>query len=410
MSSDVAEMERVIEEVPDGWIVQPLSRLCVEVAERVDPATLSRDHATHYVGLEHIGQGSGRLDGVGSVADVVSQKSRFRAGDILYGKLRPNLRKVARPDFGGVCSTDVIVFRATKTADPDFVFQVLQSEPLVAHAIATAAGTKMPRTHARSILSFEIAAPPLDEQRRSAEVLRSVDEAIAAADRALTQTIKVARDVMKLRLVLPRAASDPLPEGWGCSTMGGIGKVQAGRQRAPNFTSGIVRPYLRVANVFDGFIDTSDVLEMPFTDREYAEYRLLPGDILLNEGQSIELVGRAARYEGEPADCCFQNTLVRLRATAVNPDYAYALIRTMYSAGRFTEIASRTTSVAHLGVSRFASLLVPVPPPAEQAAIADLFDSLERTVIQQRACLSTLRVKKDAVIASLLSGRVRVPA
>jgi len=68
-----------------------------------------------------------------------------------------------------------------------------------------------------------------------------------------------------------------------------LGHIQAGRQRSPQFTEGTMRPYLRVANVFDGYIDTSDVLIMRFTDAEYRVYQLRHGDILLNEGQSREL-------------------------------------------------------------------------------------------------------------------------
>ncbi len=330
---------------------------------------------------------NGNPDRIGNAVQV-DEPGRYLFASLLFG-LRPRREVV----------------------DPDFLFQAIVA-PGAQTAISDAVQgtTGLSNLKITTLRDLPIDLPPLDEQRRIAEVLRSVDEAILAADRALTQAIKVARNVMIAQLVLPRAVSDPLPDGWQVTTIGNLGKVQAGRQRAPSFIAGSVRPYLRVANVFDGFIDTSDVLEMPFTDREFAEYQLLAGDILLNEGQSIELVGRAARYEGNPSGCCFQNTLIRLRATSVNPDYAYALVRTMYAAGRFSEIASRTTSVAHLGVSRFAALLAPVPPESTQIAIADLYAALERNVVDQRACLASLRTKKEGLMSDLLSGRVRVPA
>ena len=86
---------------------------------------------------------------------------------------------------------------------------------------------------------------------------------------------------------------------------------------------GSPRPYLRVANVFDGYIDYSDVLEMPFTDGEFRKFALQPGDILFNEGQSLELVGRNARFDGPPNKFAFQNTLVRFRAgKQITIDYA----------------------------------------------------------------------------------------
>jgi type I restriction enzyme S subunit len=74
-----------------------------------------------------------------------------------------------------------------------------------------------------------------------------------------------------------------------------------------------MRPYLRVANVFENRIDISDVLEMNFTPEEFEVYALEYGDILLNEGQSLELVGRPAMFKNEIEGACFQNTLVRFR-------------------------------------------------------------------------------------------------
>ena len=91
---------------------------------------------------------------------------------------------------------------------------------------------------------------------------------------------------------------------WRLRRIDELGKVIGGRQRSPHHTRGARRPYLRVANVFDGYIDGSDVNEMPFTDDEFEIYRLAAGDVLLNEGQSLELVGRPAMYRGDPTIVC----------------------------------------------------------------------------------------------------------
>ncbi len=96
-----------------------------------------------------------------------------------------------------------------------------------------------------------------------------------------------------------------IPEDWEAKRVGEAGDVLGGRQRSPHYR-GKLSKYLRVANVFDGFIDTEDVLEMPFSPAEKQRFRLKDDDILLNEGQSIELVGRSAIYRGKPEDCCFK--------------------------------------------------------------------------------------------------------
>ena len=105
-----------------------------------------------------------------------------------------------------------------------------------------------------------------------------------------------------------------------------------------------MRPYLRVANVFEDHIDTADVLSMNFDPHEYEVYKLEPNDILLNEGQSLNLVGRPALYRGEVAGACFQNTLVRFRARPeVVPKYALSVFRYYLHSGRFQPRASVQT-------------------------------------------------------------------
>lgn len=164
-----------------------------------------------------------------------------------------------------------------------------------------------------------------------------------------------------------------LPKDWCWATHDQIGDVQLGRQRSPQHHHGEhMRPYLRVANVFEDYIDLTDVLEMNFTPDEFEVYRLQYGDILLNEGQSLELVGRPAMYRDELPGGCFQNTLVRQRVfDGVLPEFALVVCRAQFRAGRFRQIASITTSIAHLGTQRFASLEFPLPPISEQAAIVE---------------------------------------
>src|SRR5688572_20174663 len=118
-----------------------------------------------------------------------------------------------------------------------------------------------------------------------------------------------------------------------------------------------MRPYLRVANVYEDRIDLSDVKEMNFTPDEYVTYKLKYGDILLNEGQSLELVGRPALYRDEIPGACFQNTLVRFRTyPGLEPTFALLVFRYYLHAKRFQQLARWTVNIAHLGASRFAEV------------------------------------------------------
>jgi type I restriction enzyme S subunit len=164
-----------------------------------------------------------------------------------------------------------------------------------------------------------------------------------------------------------------LPAGWCWATPRQLGNVQLGRQRAPQHHHGeFMRPYLRVANVYEDHIDLNSVYEMNFSPAEFESYELQSGDILLNEGQSLELVGRSAIYRDELPGACFTNTLVRFRPDkGMMAEFAQTYFRACLRNHRFRKIARWTTNIAHLGADRFAVMEFPLPPLDEQAAIVE---------------------------------------
>jgi type I restriction enzyme S subunit len=165
-----------------------------------------------------------------------------------------------------------------------------------------------------------------------------------------------------------------LPKGWCWTTVEQVGFVQLGRQRAPQHHQGKnMRPYLRVANVFEDRIDTADMKTMNFTPAEFVQYKLEVGDILLNEGQSFELVGRPAMFRGEVDNCCFQKTLLRFRpSNLIEGDFALTVFLTYLNNGTFQKVTRRTTTMAHLTAERFLTMAFPLPPIEEQRRVVRL--------------------------------------
>jgi len=191
-----------------------------------------------------------------------------------------------------------------------------------------------------------------------------------------------------------------------------VGEVKLGRQRAPQHHHGDhMRPYLRVANVFDDKLDLSDVKQMNFTPKEFETYALRHGDILLNEGQTPDLVGRAAMYRDEIPGCCYQKTLLRFRPyTGINREYALIVFRAYLHNGRFRRSASITTNIAHLPAERFVRIEFPVPSRAEQNAIEEaardqlvLIDEVEAELARQGRGTSDLR---QAILSAAFAGRL----
>lgn len=200
-----------------------------------------------------------------------------------------------------------------------------------------------------------------------------------------------------------------LPQGWASCNVREAGAVQLGRQRSPaNHYGPHMRPYLRVANVFEDRIDLSDVMEMNFTPDEAAVFQLEPGDILLNEGQSKELVGRPAMYRGELPGACFTNSLVRFKSgPGVIPEYALQLFRYWLRAGEFQKIAQITTNIAHLGAGRFAAMEMPLAPLNEQRRIVANIEELTDRSRRVREALDAIPALLDRFRQSVLASAFR---
>lgn len=151
-----------------------------------------------------------------------------------------------------------------------------------------------------------------------------------------------------------------------------------------------MRPYLRAANVgWDG-LRLDDVKTMNFTAAEMNIYRLAPGDLLLNEASgSRSEVGKPALWQGELAECAFQNTLLRVRPTAADPRFLLHYFRYLASTGDFAA-RSRGVGIHHLGREALANLPTPLPPRSEQRRIADILDRAGALCAQRRRSISLL--------------------
>lgn len=226
--------------------------------------------------------------------------------------------------------------------------------------------------------------PPVPEQRRIVEALEThftrLDAAVATLERARA-------NLKRYRAAVLQAAIDGElsggSKGWRTVTVADAGDVLLGRQRAPQYLTGrFNRPYLRVANVKDDSLDLTDLNEMDFDAAHFAKYRLEPGDVLVSEGQSPELVGQSAIYRGGVDGLCFQKTLHRFRAkpNVCAPEFAQIVFRAHVRSGTFQKYASITTNIAHLVLRRFKTVPFPLPPRDEQDRIVERFAAIDSTI------------------------------
>jgi type I restriction enzyme S subunit len=345
---------------------------------------------------------SKKISEVGSVIGIEAPsraRQVLKENDVIVSMTRPNLNAVAlvpRELDDEICSTGFSVLRAKPCVLPSYVFHYVKTPAFISATSSAVAGALYPAITASFLRSLPIPLPPLDEQRRIVGLLDRAAEIRRRADAARA----------KARAIIPALFLDTFgdpatnPKGWPVVTIEEAGEVKLGRQRAPKYQTGkFTRPYVRVANVFENRIDVSDLLSMDFDKRDFATYRLSHGDILLNEGQSIELVGRPAMWRDEVEDCCCQNTLVRFRCNTSKliPEFALAAFLRMYHGGDLQKISSKTSNVAHLGAGRFAKLPIIIPPMPLQNAFAEQAQRLESLARH----LDAAAAKAEAMAAGL---------
>jgi type I restriction enzyme S subunit len=334
--------------------------------------------------MEHLEPGSLHVRSWGHVADGTTFTRRCRPGQVLFGKRRAYQRKVAVAEFEAVVSGDIYVL-APKNGRllAELLPFLCLSERFFQHAVGTSAGSLSPRTNWSSLASFEFDLPPLDQQRRIAQLLWAVDECLTyqnniglSSDELLRRYLDSlfnysGNDAQKTQF--GRIRSD-----WRLGKVDEEGDVQLGQQKHPKYDRGSnIRPYLRVDNVRDCWIDATNVLRMHFPEHELGKFELLPGDILLNEGQTREYLGRSAIYRGEIVGCCFQKTLLRFRCgDSLIPEFAQTYFRFLLYSGFFASHASQT-AIAHITSVRFKKMPIPVPSLTQQKEIATRIGEIE---------------------------------
>lgn len=177
-----------------------------EVATFADIAVLVRDGVsghrlkpgTRYLGLEHFGTDGAGLTGAGDAGAVDSNKFRFQAGDVLYGKLRPYFRKVDRPGFDGVCSTELWVLRPTVGWGAATLHAVVARPEFTDFAMAGNTGTRMPRASWAHVATLEVPVPTAARRNSLNQILEELWLAGVALSGEIDDLTRTRNDLLPL--------------------------------------------------------------------------------------------------------------------------------------------------------------------------------------------------------------------
>ena len=269
--------------------------------------------------------------------------------------------------------------------------------------------------------NLPILLPPLPEQRAIAAVLDSIDDAIEGAEAVIAATGQLRDSLLHDLLTrgLPGQHTEfrdvpglgTIPADWEVVRLGDVADVTSGLAMGPHrIPQTNPRPYLTVANVQADQVTIDDNRLMEVSESEYQSRTLQAGDVVLVEGHAqISQLGRAAIVPAEAEGFTFQNHLFRVRPYG-RSDARFTTAYVNGHGGRryFGSFGGTTSGLNTVSATNVKALPLPLPPLAEQLAIAATLDGVDTAMEVAREELAGLGLLKESTADALLTGRVRV--
>ena len=403
---------------------------------RLEMVAGNKDPNLPYIGLEQIAQGQPRLLGTLPSSSSVSINGQFSKDDILFGKLRPNLRKSLKVSFAGYCSTDILVLRSRIGVRPDFAGHVLQWEKVFSAAASTASGTKMPRTSWNELKRFKVFKPSSEnEQSHIAAVLDTVDEAITKTEAVIAKLRQVRtsllHDLLTCGLDEKGQLRDPVahpeqfqdtplgrfPREWIFEPLGERlqrigGTIQTGpfgsQLHAHEYTAEGV-PVIMPQDILEGTVSFAKIARIPVTRaEELKRHRVRLGDLIF--ARRGDLSRCAAITKREVGWMCGTGCLLMcFEETSLSSKWLSLAYR--HDIGQ-RQVAARAvgTTMVNLNTKLLSHLQFGFPHKEEQDVVVCRVTQADSAILQEEANLSKLTLMKSGLMDDLLTGRVRVPA
>jgi type I restriction enzyme, S subunit len=407
--------------IPQEW---RLDRLKDMVSLRNEKST-EKSEAQDYLELEDLEQGTGRLLSIRSTANVESAVMKFYKGDVLFGKLRPYLRKYYLATFDGKCTGEILAFKPERIA-PEFLLYFIASDGFIKICTAMSYGTKMPRvSYPKQLALLPVCLPSIEEQQA---IARYLDQRCGKLYEIITIKQQQIKTLDALRQsIIYHAVTKGLDDSVtlvdsGVEWLGEIPihwKTQQIKRLCELLRGKFSHRPRNDPAFYDGdypFVQTGDITSADKCIKTYSQTLNELGFSVSKMFPRKTLVMSIAANVGDVAildfDACFPDSMIGLIPDYhTNLDFLYYLMLAMK--GILLRSAILTTQL-NLNYVRIGTIYAPFPPISEQQAIADHLDQetqrlndLKENLSQQ---ISTLEAYKKALIYECVTGKKRINA
>lgn len=353
-----------------------------------------------------------RGDLVMSYVGTIGEVALIHQSDLFH--LAPNVAKI---------SPNVSIL-------PKFLLYYLLQEETQKRIYDLSTITSQPALSMGRLRQLYTIAPPLPEQEKIAEILDTIDRTISATERAIEKLKQIktglVHDLLTRGIDENGQLRDPvqhpeqfkdsplglIPKEWEISRLDAISEIVSGVAlgRTLYGSNTIELPYLRVANVQDGYLDLSEIKKLRILKNELSRYCLQKGDVLMNEGGDYDKLGRGAVWNADISPCIHQNHVFRVRPdrNKIISIFLSLVSGSNYGKNYFVKSSKQTTNLASINSSQLKSFPIPLPTIQEQTLILKSFDMHDKLLKKEQAHLEKLKLQKKGLMNDLLTGKVRV--
>jgi type I restriction enzyme S subunit len=424
---------------PLGWQIKPLKTLTRKIGSGKTPrggAAVYTDTGVIFLRSQNVHDTGLILEDVVRIPEQVDEEmwsTRVEPGDVLLNITGASLGRSARVPVSfpkANVNQHVCIIRAHRREDGAWIALCLQSQLLKAQI------DRLENGAGREGINFEQVGNLLIPFARATEqltILRVVAEATAQIDALIekkTRFIELLDE--KRQALITRAATkglDPkvrmkdsgvewlgrVPEHWHVCALRWRATVQTGVAlgKEAHDENSISLPYLRVANVQDGFLDLSEVKEVALSKAEVERHLLRPGDVLMNEGGDNDKLGRGAVWHGEISPCAHQNHVFAVRPSSSLSSEWLALFSQSDAAKFYLwQSSKQSTNLASISSNNLKALSVPIPPISEQRHILDVLsgqiESVDHLSSLVDESVELLRERRSTLITAAVTGQIDV--
>ena len=361
-----------------SWRRMAFGEFAESIGERAEPKDAQEEI---YVGLEHLDPQCLHIRRWGKGSDVIGGKLRFRKGDIIFGKRRAYQRKLAVAEFGGICSAHAMVIRARPDKVlPEFLPFLMMSDRFMNRAVEISVGSLSPTINWTTLKLETFDLPPLDQQRRIAEILWAVDEALQKFGRA-NENIQ---QLVDSTVSLATANTDRVELESVCEVITkGTTPTTAGYDYVSHGVG-----FLRAENLQDVELETT--ADLLFVSHEYHELQkrsqIMPGDVLLSIAGTV---GRSALVPAQfsvPLNCNQAVAIIRPR-DLTQGEAIFRWLQTHDAKRQFSQGVVKGT-IQNLSLGIIGKLKIPNP---KCGSMTKLVTDIKRIEFMQRSMQSQIR-------------------